>query len=40
MFIVAIRKGAHHKRKGQCALVPADLKKLQTNLPSILDHLP
>ena len=33
MFIVAKHKGAQHGLKGQCVLVPADLKKIQTVLP-------
>ena len=33
MFIVAKHKGAQHGLKGQCVLVPADLKKIQTILP-------
>ena len=33
MFIVAKIKGAQHGLKGQCVLVPADLKKVQTILP-------
>ena len=33
MFIVARHKGAQHGLKGQCVLVPADLKKIQRVLP-------
>ena len=33
MFIVNKCKGAQHGLKGQCVLVPADLKKVQTILP-------
>ena len=33
MFIVAKIKGAQHGLKGQCVLVPTDLKKIQTILP-------
>ena len=29
MFIVAETKGSQHKLKGQCALVPTDLNKIQ-----------
>ena len=36
MFIVARIKGAQHGLKGQCVLVPADLKKVQTVLPKII----
>ena len=32
MFIVAKTKGTRHELKGQCVLVPADLKKIQTIL--------
>ena len=37
MFIVAKHKGAQHGLKGQCVLVPADLKKIQTTLPRSCD---
>ena len=37
MFIVAKIKGAQHGLKGQCVLVPADLKKVQTILPRSCD---
>ena len=33
MFIVAKAKGAQHGLKGQCVLVPSDLKKVQTLFP-------
>ena len=33
MFIVAKTKDAQHGHEGQCVLVPADLKKIQTILP-------
>ena len=38
MFIVAKHKGAQHGLKGQCVLVPADLKKIQTVLPRTCDE--
>ena len=38
MFIVAKAKGAQHGLKGQCVLVPADLKKIQTILPRSCDE--
>ena len=38
MFIVAKHKGAHHGLKGQCVLVPADLKKIQTVLTRSCDE--
>ena len=38
MFIVARTKGAQHGLKGQCVLVPADLKKVQTVLPRSSDE--
>ena len=38
MFIVAKTKGAQHGLKGQCVLVPADLKKVQTILPRSCDE--
>ena len=37
MFIIAKTKGAQHGLKGQCVLVPADLKKIQTVLPRSCD---
>ena len=37
MFIVAKVKGAQHGLKGQCVLVPPDLKKIQTVLPRSCD---
>ena len=37
MFIVAKHRGAQHGLKGQCVLVPADLKKMQTTLPRTCD---
>ena len=33
MFIVAKTKGAQNGLKGQCVLVPTDLKKVQNVLP-------
>ena len=33
LFIVAKTKGAQHGLKGQCILVPTDLKNIQTILP-------
>ena len=33
MFIVARVKGAQHGLKGQCVLVPTDLRKIQSVLP-------
>ena len=33
MFIVAKMKGEQHSLKGQCVLLPTDLKKVQTILP-------
>ena len=33
MFIVAKAKGAQNGLKGQCVLVPTDLKNVQTILP-------
>ena len=38
MFIVAKTKGTRHELKGQCVLVPADLKKIQTILPRSWDE--
>ena len=38
MFIVTKTKGAQHGLKGQCVLVPADLKKVQTILPRTCDE--
>ena len=38
MFIVAKHKGAQHGLKGQCVLVPADLKKIETILPRSSDN--
>ena len=38
MFIVAKAKGAQHGLKGQCVLVPTDLKKVQTILPRSCDE--
>ena len=38
MFIVAKHKGAQHGLKGQCVLVPTDLKKIQTVLPRTCDE--
>ena len=38
MFIVAKTKGAQHGLKGQCVLVPTDLEKIQTILPSSWDE--
>ena len=38
MFIVARTNGAQHGLKGQCVLVPADLKKVQTVLPRSSDE--
>ena len=42
MFITAKHtSGIHYGLKGQCVLVPADLKKVQTSLPRACndDHL-
>ena len=38
MFIVSKTKGAQHGLKGQCVLVPTDLKKIQTILPRSCDE--
>ena len=38
MFIVAKTRGAQHGLKGQCVLVPTDLKKIQTILPRSCDE--
>ena len=38
MFIVSKKKGAQHGLKGQCVLVPTDLKKIQTILPRSCDE--
>ena len=38
MFIIAKTKGAQHGLKGQCVLVPTDLKKVQTILPRLCDE--
>ena len=38
MFIVAKTEGAKHGLKGQCVLVPTDLKKNQTILPRSCDE--
>ena len=38
MFIIAKTKGAQHGLKGQCVLVPTDLEKIQTILPSSWDE--
>ena len=38
MFIVAKHKGAQYGLKGQCVLVPTDLKKIQTVLPRTCDE--
>ena len=38
MFIVAKMKGALYGLKGQCVLVPTDLKKIQTILPRPFDE--
>ena len=38
MFIVTKAKGAQHGLKGQCVLVPTDLKKVQTILPRSFDE--
>ena len=38
MFIVAKTKSAQHGLKGQCILVPTDLKKIQTILPRPCDE--
>ena len=37
MFIVPKHKGAQFGLKGQCVLVPADLKKIETSLPRPCD---
>ena len=37
MFIVPKHKGAQFGLKGQCVLVPADLKKIETSLPRACD---
>ena len=39
MFIVARVKGAQHGLKGQCVLVPTDLRKIQSVLPRSCDEL-
>ena len=38
IFIVAKAKCAQHGLKGQCVLVPTDLKKFQTILPRLCDE--
>ena len=38
MFIDAKTKGAQHILKGQCVLMPTDLKKIQTILPRSCDE--
>ena len=38
MSIVAKMKGAQHGLKGQCVLVPTDLKKINTILPRSFDE--
>ena len=38
MFITVKANGAQHGLKGQCVLVPADLKKVQTILPRSCDE--
>ena len=38
MFIAAKANGAQHGLKGQCVLVPADLKKVHTILPRSCDE--
>ena len=38
MFIVGKVKDAQHGLKGQCVLVPIDLKKVQTILPRLCDE--
>ena len=38
MFIVAKIKGVQHGLKGQCILVPSDLKNIQTILPRSCDE--
>ena len=38
MFIVVQMKGAQHGLKGQCVLVPTDLKKIQTILSRSCDE--
>ena len=38
MFIVAKAKGAQNGLKGQCVLVPTDLKNVQTILPRSCDE--
>ena len=37
MFNISKMKGAQHSLKGQCVLVPSDLKKIQTVLPRSCD---
>ena len=37
MFIVGKQRGSQHGLKGQCVLVPADIKKIQTVLPRQCD---
>ena len=37
MYIVAKHKGAQFGLKGQCVLVPADLKKIEKSLPRPCD---
>ena len=38
MFFVPEMIGAQHVLKGQCVLVPTDLKKIQTILPRSCDE--
>ena len=38
MFIVAKTKGAQHRLKGQCVLVPTNLKKIQVIFPRSCDE--
>ena len=38
MFIVARVKGAQHGLKGQCVLVPTDLRKVKSVLPRSCDE--
>ena len=38
MFIVGKQKGSQHGLKGQCVLVPADIKKIQNVLPRRCDE--
>ena len=39
MFIVARHEGTQHGLNGQCALVPADLKKIPKVLPRLVTSI-